>query len=184
MKNKIVFLLFLFITANFVCAQQIKQDTLSRKELLIIDPLTPSKAAFYSTIVPGLGQIYTGKYWKVPLIYAALGASGYGYVYNNKKAKIFRDIYKRRIAGYTDDIYARRILENDQLIQGMNFYKRYRDLSLLYFFGAYLLNVIDANVGAHLMQFNVSNQLSFKPNFEPNLLQTDMNYGLTLNIKF
>ena len=96
----------------------------------------------------------------------------------------FRDIYKRRIAGYTDDKYARRIFQNDQLIEGMNFHKRYRDLSLLYFMGFYLLNIIDANVGAHLMQFNVSNQLTFSPHLEPNLLNTDLNYGLTFNIKF
>jgi hypothetical protein len=70
------------------------------------------------------------------------------------------------------------------LIQGMNFHKRYRDLAVLYFMGFYLLNILDANVGAHLMQFNVNNQLTLRPQLEPNLLNTDMNYGLTLNIKF
>lgn len=184
MKNKIAFSLFLMLSLNFAFGQRAKIDTLSRKQLLIKDPLTPSKAAFYSTVVPGLGQIYTGKYWKVPFIYTALGISGYSYVYNNKQMQTFRDIYKRRIAGYTDDKYARRIFQNDQLIEGMNFHKRYRDLSLLYFMGFYLLNIIDANVGAHLMQFNVSNQLTFSPHLEPNLLNTDLNYGLTFNIKF
>ena len=50
--------------------------------------------------------------------------------------------------------------------------------------GFYLLNILDANVGAHLMQFNVNDQLTLRPKIEPNLLNTDMNYGLTLNIKF
>ena len=66
----------------------------------------------------------------------------------------------------------------------MNFHKRYRDLAVLYFMGFYLLNILDANVGAHLMQFNVNDQLTLRPQIEPNLLNTDMNYGLTLNIKF
>ena len=182
MKNKI--LLILFLSVSFISAQKLELDTLTRKQRLIKDPLTPSKAAFYSAIVPGLGQIYTGKYWKVPIIYGGLGASGYFYFYQTKQMNSFRDIYKRRIAGYTDDKYANRILQNDQLIQGMNFHKRYRDLAVLYFMGFYLLNILDANVGAHLMQFNVNDQLTLRPQLEPNLLNTDMNYGLTLNIKF
>ena len=182
MKNKI--LLILFLSVSFVSAQKLELDTLTRKQRLIKDPLTPSKAAFYSAIVPGLGQIYTGKYWKVPIIYIGLGTSGYFYFYQSKQMNSFRDIYKRRIAGYTDDKYANRILQNDQLIQGMNFHKRYRDLAVLYFMGFYLLNILDANVGAHLMQFNVNDQLTLRPQLEPNLLNTDMNYGLTLNIKF
>ena len=182
MKNKI--LLILFLSVSFVSAQKLELDTLTRKQRLIKDPLTPSKAAFYSAIVPGLGQIYTGKYWKVPIIYIGLGTSGYFYFYQSKQMNSFRDIYKRRIAGYTDDKYANRILQNDQLIQGMNFHKRYRDLAVLYFMGFYLLNILDANVGAHLMQFNVNDQLTLRPQIEPNLLNTDMNYGLTLNIKF
>lgn len=182
MKNKI--LLILILSISFVSAQKLELDTLTRKQRLIKDPLTPSKAAFYSAIVPGLGQIYTGKYWKLPLIYGGLGTSGYFYFYQTKQMNSFRDIYKRRIAGYTDDKYANRIFQNDQLIQGMNFHKRYRDLAVLYFMGFYLLNILDANVGAHLMQFNVNNQLTLRPQIESNLLNTDMNYGLTLNIKF
>ena len=182
MKNKI--LLILILSISFVFAQKLELDTLTRKQRLIKDPLTPSKAAFYSAIVPGLGQIYTGKYWKLPIIYGSLGASGYYYFYQTKQMNSFRDIYKRRIAGYTDDKYANRIFQKDQLIQGMNFHKRYRDLAVLYFMGFYLLNILDANVGAHLMQFNVNNQLTLRPQIEPNLLNTNMNYGLTLNIKF
>lgn len=182
MKNKI--LLILILSISFVSAQKLELDTLTRKQRLIKDPLTPSKAAFYSTIVPGLGQIYTEKYWKVPIIYGGLGVATYYYLYQTKQMNSFRDIYKRRIAGYTDDKYANRIFQNDQLIQGMNFHKRYRDIAIFSFVGLYLLNILDANVGAHLMQFNVNDQLTLRPQIEPNLLNTDMNYGLTLNIKF
>ena len=182
MKNKI--LLILILSISFVSAQKLELDTLTRKQRLIKDPLTPSKAAFYSTIVPGLGQIYTEKYWKVPIIYGGFGVATYYYLYQTKQMNSFRDIYKRRIAGYTDDKYANRIFQNDQLIQGMNFHKRYRDIAIFSFVGLYLLNILDANVGAHLMQFNVNDQLTLRPQIEPNLLNTEMNYGLTLNIKF
>jgi len=181
-KNKI--LLILILSISFVSAQKLELDTLTRKQRLIKDPLTPSKAAFYSAIVPGLGQIYTEKYWKVPIIYGGLGLATYYYLYQTEQMNSFRDIYKRRIAGYTDDKYANRIFQNDQLIQGMNFHKRYRDIAIFSLVGVYLLNILEANVGAHLMQFNVNDQLTLRPQIEPNLLNTDMNYGLTLNIKF
>ena len=183
-KNKFSLLVILVLVLGSLQAQRKELDTLTRKERLIIDPLTPARAAFYSTIVPGLGQIYTGKYWKLPIIYGALGTAGYYYFYQRKQMNVFRDIYKRRIAGYTDDIYQGRILKNDQLIEGMKFHKSYRDQAVMTFMVFYLLNVIDANVGAHLMQFNVNEQLSFRPHLKPDEFNTNMNYGLTLNINF
>ena len=182
MKNKLPLLLIFILSYSAISAQRIELDSLTRKERLIKDPLTPARAAFYSTVVPGLGQIYTGKTWKVPIIYIALGSAGYSYLYQRDQMNVFRNIYKRRIAGYTDDIYQGRILKNDQLIEGMKFHKNYRDQSFLFFMVFYLLNVIDANVGAHLMQFNVNEQLSFKPYLKPNDYSTDMNFGITLNI--
>jgi hypothetical protein len=65
-----------------------------------IDPLTPAKAAFYSAILPGLGQAYNKKYWKIPLVYGAIGTSLYFYIDNNKKYHDYRDEYKRRLEGY------------------------------------------------------------------------------------
>ena len=60
-----VFLLFLFTVNLQLLAQELpKEIPKSRKQRLIEDPLTPSKAAFYSAILPGLGQIYIGKVWK------------------------------------------------------------------------------------------------------------------------
>ncbi|MBT6568948.1 MAG: hypothetical protein HON19_08630, partial [Flavobacteriales bacterium] len=56
----------------FAQLDSLQSETLSRKQRLIANPLTPSKAAFYSAILPGLGQAYLGKYWKVPLVYGAI----------------------------------------------------------------------------------------------------------------
>ena len=81
---------------------QINQNFSPRIQRLINDPLTPSKAAFYSAIIPGLGQVYLGKGWKVPIIYAAIGASIYYYDVNNKEMNSYRTAYKWRLNGFFD----------------------------------------------------------------------------------
>ena len=149
---------------------------------LIEDPLTPSKAAFYSAIIPGLGQVYIGKPWKVPIVYAAIGASLYYYDLNNKEMNKYRTAYKRRKNGFFDDEF----LETDipitteQLLLGMDFHKNYRDISIILAAAAYMLNILDANVSAHLLQFNVNDDLSVAPNF---IFDPEMT-GLRLAIKF
>ena len=67
-------------------SQRIERDSINpRKEKLMDDPLTPSKAAFYSAVIPGLGQAYTRRSWMVPIIYGGLAASAYYYDYNKKE---------------------------------------------------------------------------------------------------
>lgn len=154
-------------------------DTTKMKE---IDPLTPAKAAFYSAILPGLGQAYNKKYWKIPIVYGAIGTSMYFYLDNNKKYHSYRDAYKRRLAGYTDDQYD--YLDDSRLIQAQRFYQRNRDLSLLITVGFYILNIVDANVDAHLIQFNVNDKLSVVPDVYQNDFTAKPNIGLTFNYKF
>ena len=98
----------------------------------IINPNAPAKAAFYSALVPGLGQAYNKKYWKIPLVYAGLGAGIYYYTWNQKKYHEFRDEYKRRLDGTYDPnhpIYGD--LDNDRLVRAQKFHQRNRDLSAL-----------------------------------------------------
>lgn len=161
-----------------------------------IDPLEPSKAAFYSAILPGLGQVYNGDVWKVPLVYAAIGTGVYAYSFNNKQYNRTRDAFKRRKAGFMDDeFYAfngqeidpgNPRLDDDDLQRAQERYQEDRDLSLLITIGLYALNIIEANVKAHLRQFNVDDNLSFniKPYLEYNTITADPNYGFALQIKF
>ena len=118
--------MILCYTTN-LCSQSITDSTYisPRKLKLINDPLTPSKAAFYSSVIPGLGQVYTRRYWMIPIIYGGLGASAYYYNYNNKEMKKYRTAYKRRLAGYFDDEYTEIIPENEKLLEGMKFHRRY-----------------------------------------------------------
>lgn len=183
MKTKSLLVLTFLFFSFYAYGQQIPLDSLSRKERIKIDPLTPSKAAFYSTVVPGLGQIYTRKYWKLPIIYGGLGVAGYFYFYQTNEMNKFRTAYKQRIRGDFSDEYTTKIIANEQLIKGMEFHKQYRDQAVLWFVGLYVLNIIDANVTAHLLQFNVDDTLTFKPFVQPNLLGEKPNVGLAFQIK-
>lgn len=147
-----------------------------------IDPLTPAKAAFYSAVIPGLGQAYNKRYWKIPLVYGAIGTSLYFYLDSNKKYHQFRDAYKRRLEGYTDDDFS--YLDDSRLIAGQKFYQRNRDYSTLFIVGFYVLNIIDANVDAALKQFNVDDRLSVRPTLYQNNLNYKTNVGISLTYDF
>jgi len=162
------------------------KDTLINKEPY--DPLAPSKAAFYSAVVPGLGQAYNKKYWKIPLIYAGMATGVYFYIQNDKDYDRFRDAYKRRLAGFTDDEFygdgENPIISTDRLIDAQKSAQRNKDLSIVVTLVFYLVNIIDANVDAHLKQYNVSEDLSLQPNFELNTINAQANYGLSLKYNF
>jgi len=148
----------------FVFGQQIVVDEIQKVENE--DPLRPAKAAFYSAVLPGLGQVYNKRYWKVPLVYGAIGASIYTYDLNHKNYLRYRNAYKRRIAGYNDDEFQNLISSTDRLVDGQEFYKRNRDRSMIFILGFYFLNILDANIDAHLKQYNVNSDLTVKPYFD------------------
>ena len=172
----------LVVLISFVCFGQ--QQDLSNSTKKEIDPLRPAKAAFYSSVLPGLGQVYNKRYWKLPLIYGGLGASVYFYDVNNGNFKRYRNAYKKRLAGFTDDEFQGVIFDNNRLIDGMNFYKKYRDRSMLFIIGAYFLNILDANIDAHLKQYNINQNLSLKPYLEQNPIVADNHFGISLNFNF
>lgn len=185
-SKKFIFSLFLLI-GTFFCSAQISieeaKTSVDTTYYKPIDPLAPTKAAFYSAILPGLGQAYNKQYWKIPIVYGGLALSFYFYNDSNQLYKEFRDIYKRRLEGYTNDDYFG-IYSDDVVINAQRTYQRNRDISMLFMIGVYVLNIIDANVNAHLMQFNVSENLSLKPDFYTNDLTNRPNIGLVLNYSF
>jgi len=161
-----------------------------------VNPLAPSKAAFYSAILPGLGQFYNRRYWKVPIVYGAIGTGIYVYVYNDDLYDRFRSAFKKRRAGFTDDEFydlngsgivpGSPDLSDEALQDAQERYQRDRDLALLITIGLYAFNIIDANVDAHLKQFNVDDDLSLdiKPYLEYHPITSDPNYGIAFTIKF
>jgi hypothetical protein len=188
--------LLLLFASNILCAQEdslaisTSRDSIVEEKLDYkpYDPLAPARAAFYSAVLPGLGQAYNGKYWKIPLVYGGIGVGIYFYLNNDKEYDRYRSVYKRRLAGFTDDEFTRadgtQRITNDGLIRAQEFFQRNKELSLLITVGIYALNIIDANVTAHLQQFNVSEDLSLRPavKFDGYTGKTD--YGLSLNYSF
>ena len=118
---------------------------------------SPKKAALFS-LIPGGGQIYTKKYWKVPIIYSALATSGFFIHDNNKNYKHYRDTYLNRLDGIGDNID----YTNSQLITLKDYYKRNREISIMLFSLTYILNIVDASVNAHLFQYEIDENISLK----------------------
>ncbi len=158
-----------------------KKKKKKRKEITY-NPLAPARAAFYSAVLPGLGQVYTKKYWKVPIVYAALGTGVYFYMDRNKEYNKFRDVYKRRLAGFTDDEFSN--VDNSQLISFQKTLRQEQELALLVTIGLYLINIIDANVSAHLQQYNVNNNLSLHPQLLYDEFKAQPKYGVSLQYHF
>jgi Family of unknown function (DUF5683) len=184
----ILFLVFLF-GKPLLFAQDKKVDDLVIKDTLTskngeINPLAPAKAAFYSAILPGLGQAYNKKYWKIPIVYGAIGTGVAVYNWNDNKYNLFRDAYKRRLLSQKDgSIYDK--YSDETLISAQRSYQRARDIGLLVTVGMYVLNIIDANVDAHLKQFNVDDKLTIRPNITPSDFKANQqNIGIALNYRF
>ncbi len=154
------------------------------------NPLAPSKAAFYSAVLPGMGQIYNKRYWKAPIVWGAIGGSVYMYIYNNDQYQRFRTAFIRRQAGFTDDEFNGEgtlpLFDVERLEYQQERFQSDRDLWLVAAIALYALNIVDANVDAHLKQFNIDDDLSidFEPYLDLNQVTNSPNYGMALIIKF
>ncbi|GAB1855764.1 DUF5683 domain-containing protein [Flavobacteriaceae bacterium MHTCC 0001] len=196
------------VLAVFCCLTSIAQkedkilndsipNTLKVKDTIVyrkaIDPLRPAKAAFFSAILPGLGQAYNKKYWKIPIVYGALGTGMYFYVINDKEYRRYRNAFRSRLAGFRNDefleldangnVLAERVTD-DGLRRAQELFRRNKEISLLVTIGLYALNIIDANVDAHLLQYNVDENLTLAPHYKLNDIDRTGNVGLSLNWKF
>ena len=151
-----------------VCKQSINAQTKEK---------SPRKAAILSMYVPGAGQVYTKKYWKIPIIYSALIASGYYINKNNSEYKKYRDTYLNRMNGQSDDLD----YTDSELITLKDYYKRNREISIMLFSLTYILNIIDASVNAHLSEYEINEDISL--GFRPITIQDNFYSGIALNIK-
>ncbi len=194
--KQIIAVTYLLLLPGFLVAQEDSLRVAPAENIIVeeaqdykpYDPLAPARAAFYSAVLPGLGQAYNGKYWKIPIAYAGLGVGVYFYLNNDEQYDRYRSIYKRRLAGYTDDEFTTptgtQRVTNDGLIRAQRFYQRNKEISILVIVGVYALNIIDANVDAHLQQFNVSEDLSLRPAMNFNEHTGKTGYGLSLSYNF
>lgn len=145
----------------------------------------PLKAAFFSAALPGLGQIYNKKYWKIPIVWGGLAGFGYAIDYYHVRYQFYRTnlLYEiNQDPNYPNETN----LNQDQLRSARDFYRRNRDQFVLYGILFYLLNIVDAHVDAHLKEFDVNQDLSVQ--VIPDLLEPMPNgyrpTGLSIKIRF
>ena len=185
-KIAVKFILLLFATILVLCftaTKGISQNafmdsaSVSVSDTLFIKPgkiHSPTKATLFSTFVPGLGQAYNKKYWKVPIVYAVIGIPLYLAVSNNQEFKRFKTAYGLRIDGdaLTVDEFEGTLTETT-IKSNLDYYQRNRDLAGIFVGLFYVFNIVDAAVDAHLFNFHKNDNLSF--NLQPDLQMTSNN---------
>lgn len=145
----------------------------------------PAKSTMYSLLLPGLGQIYNGEAWKLPLYYGLMAGSLHFCIDNNVQYNRWKWIHN--MATTDDDTVERPPQTGETAKYYRDVYRRYRDYSILAIAVAYLLQVIDANVFAYMQDFEMSDDISLR--MEPSLIPQG-NYasapamGMTLGLKF
>ncbi len=147
----------------------------------------PTKATWLALVIPGGGQIYNRKYWKLPIIYGGFAGCAYALTWNNKMYKDYMQAYKDAALGnweansihdllppgYLDRTPKTQITET--LRKRKDTYRRYRDLSIFAFIGVYLISVIDAYVDAELSNFDITPDLSMR--VEPAVINSQYSIG-------
>jgi hypothetical protein len=164
--------IFLFLICPGLHAQV--SDTANTSEP--VRKHSPRKAVVCAIVCPGLGQIYNQKYWKLPIVYGAIGTFGYFINYNQLKYKKFKNAYE---SGSSQVIIDGISYESDILDLYMNFYRRYRDLCVLGLGAVYFLTIVDAMVDAHFFYYDVTDDLSLR--IEPAMLESP---GMTAALGF
>lgn len=171
----------------------------AKKDTVIKKKYNPGKASLYSAIFPGLGQIYNKKYWKVPIVWAAVGIPTYTFFDNrnwfnktryalavfangswNNADSFARVDPKLKPAFY--DYYTGALSPSDNtgtsLENYRNYFRKNEDYSVLFFLLFYALNIVDATVDAHLKEFNVNSDLSIS--IKPDIIEGTNAAGLAL----
>ena len=190
--KKIICILFVALFSATLFAQKDSTNVKIKNKLStsqgIYNPLSPSKAAFYSAIFPGMGQIYNRKYWKAPIVWGALAIPTYYYQLNNSEYKRYRRAYKLRKNGLQDEFTlddGSTPVSLETLETAQKQLRENRDMSLLTGVILYVLQIVEASVNAHLIQFNTDDNLSFKPALimDPINIETPT-VGLTIKYNF
>ncbi len=195
MKGLFVGLLLLLYCFNMEAQEiNVPKDSLNIFESKQKKVHSPKKASIYAALFPGLGQVYNGKYWKLPIVYGGYAGLIYVMGWNNNNYNDYFDAY-RTIAQYQsvdqmtrkDKDYLNELFKipywdmninpahfesfKTQLKSGKDFYRRNRDLSIIGIAALHVLSIIDASVDANLADFNINDDLSM--HVEP----MPMNFG-------
>lgn len=200
--------LFLLLVCVPIHAQE--TDSIPRAANEVNIQVSPRRAILLAAALPGAGQAYNKKYWKIPIVYVGFGAFSYSIYFNSthyiqyKQALIdFQDKDPNTVSyldligpntdpGSFDPMHPSANYSSGnadwfkkQLEDNMNYYKRYRDLTVLMTVGFYALTIVDAAVDAFLADYDISDDLSMKIQPELFSLPGQMNIlGLKCSLNF
>ncbi len=163
-------------------------DTIPVADSVLMKKHSPRKATMYSTLVPGLGQIYNRKYWKLPILYAGFGVMTYFIVTNTDSYLDYRCAYIESVNGNYNGNYSELVnrYSEAELLSATDYYRRNLELSILITALWYVLNIIDATVDAHLYTYNINENLSLRvaPDLLPPANAFKIQPGLKLSFRF
>lgn len=183
-------------------------DSLPKPAQIKMDFKPDPKKAVLMALVPGLGQIYNRKFWKLPIVYGGLMGCMYAVTWNNRNYQDYSTAYKDIMmdaeepnrpveefhtswqdflgVGYDPKEWVTNTNFQTQLKNRKDYYRRYRDLSIIITVGVYALSIIDAYVDAQLFDFDISPDLSmhWEPSVTPQTAYSSRSYGLNCSIKF
>lgn len=185
LKRVLILLLMSFVAMFNLNAQE---------ESVVVKKHNPKRATIYSAVLPGLGQAYNKKYWKIPIVYAGIGTIYYFADMNGDYYRDFRDAYDYQ-SGINTDVsekameYAGKYSANN-LITLRDSYRRSMELSWIIMALWYGINIIDASVDAHFFEYDIGDDLTLKvepviqTNFGETAYNQNINTGLSLKLKF
>lgn len=183
-------------------------DSLPKPAQIKMEFKPDPKKAVLMALVPGLGQIYNQKFWKLPIVYGGLMGCMYAVTWNNRNYQDYSTAYKDIMmdaeepnrpveefhtswqdflgVGYDPKEWVTNTNFQTQLKNRKDYYRRYRDLSIIITVGVYALSIIDAYVDAQLFDFDISPDLSmhWEPSVTPQTAYSSRSYGLNCSIRF
>lgn len=183
-------------------------DSLPKPAQIKMEFKPDPKKAVLMALVPGLGQIYNRKFWKLPIVYGGLMGCMYAVTWNNRNYQDYSTAYKDIMIdaeepnrpveefhtswqdflgiGYDPKEWVTNTNFQTQLKNRKDYYRRYRDISIIITVGVYALSIIDAYVDAQLFDFDISPDLSmhWEPSVTPQTAYSSRSYGLNCSIKF
>jgi hypothetical protein len=148
----------------------------------------PRKALLYAAVLPGLGQVYNKKYWKLPLVYGGFALTGYYLnIYQEGYLTFRKELFYNLENGLSGDtqVNPNTLYTTSQLRSIVDRYRRERDFMIIIMMGVYILQIVDAHVDSHLKEFdlNPNLQVRVEPSFSNELLTGRMG-GISLKIRF
>lgn len=181
-------ILFLLLFSFYVKAQEVEVvakenvsvEAKTQKDDFSLDTKNPLRASLYSAVLPGLGQVYNEKYWKVPIVWGAIGTGvGFTIYYDNLRNR-FRNAFLAELKGEPHQYSG--ILDAERLGRLQDDMKRNRDYAIVITTLIYALNIIDATVDAHLYEIKKDRDLSVEPVALANPVTGNTQLGLSLKL--